>query len=59
VSAVEKSKILALVAESGLPRRRGLVRLGLPKSTYYRWLGGKQREGYRTKRAACLHHGIS
>jgi len=38
VSAVEKSKILALVAESELPRRRALVQLGLPKSTYYRWL---------------------
>lgn len=29
---------MALVAESGLPRRRALVQLGLPKSTYYRWL---------------------
>jgi putative transposase len=38
VSAVEKSKILALVAGSGLPRRRALAQLGLPKSTYYRWL---------------------
>jgi putative transposase len=38
VSAAEKRKILALVAESGLPRRRALVQLGMPKSTYYRWL---------------------
>jgi len=38
VSVGEKSEILALVADSGLPRRRALVQLGLPKSTYYRWL---------------------
>jgi len=38
VSAVEKSKILALVADSGLPRRKALKHLGLPRSTYYRWL---------------------
>jgi transposase len=38
VSAAGKRKILALVAESGLPRRRALAHLGLPKSTYYRWL---------------------
>jgi len=35
---------LALVAESGLPRRRALARLKLPKSTYYRWLK-RQTEG--------------
>jgi putative transposase len=44
VSAVEKGKILALVAESGLPRRRALLHIGLPKSTYYRWLR-RQGEG--------------
>lgn len=38
MSAQEKSEILALVAYSGLPRRRALAWLGLPKSTYYRWL---------------------
>jgi putative transposase len=42
VSGVEKSAVLALVADSGLPRRRALGQLGLPKSTYYRWL---KREG--------------
>jgi len=41
---VEKGKILALVAESGLPRRRALLHIGLPKSTYYRWLR-RQAEG--------------
>jgi transposase-like protein len=44
VSSAEKSEILALVADSGLPRRRALVHLGLPKSTYYRWLS-RQAEG--------------
>jgi len=44
VSAVEKRKILALVSGSGLPRRRALAQLGLPKSTYYRWLK-RQIEG--------------
>ena len=44
MSAVEKGKILALVAGSGLPRRRALAHLGLPKSTYYRWLR-RQNEG--------------
>jgi putative transposase len=38
VSVIEKSEILSLVAGSGLPRRRALAQLGLPKSTYYRWL---------------------
>ena len=42
--AIEKREILALVAESQLPRRRALAQLGLPKSTYYRWLR-KQGQG--------------
>jgi putative transposase len=44
VSAVEKRAILALVAGSGLPRRKTLQHLGLPRSTYYRWLK-RQSEG--------------
>jgi len=44
VSAAEKSKILALVAGSGLARRKALRHLGMPKSTYYRWLK-RQSEG--------------
>ena len=40
----EKSEILALVADSGLPRRKALAELRLPKSTYYRWLK-RQAEG--------------
>ena len=44
MSAIEKSEILALVAESGLPCRRALAQLGIPRSTYYRWLN-RQKEG--------------
>jgi transposase-like protein len=43
VSAGEKREIIALVADSGLPRRRALAQLGLPKSTYYRWLKRQAR----------------
>ena len=35
MGAAEKSEILALVADSELPRRRALRGLGLPRSTYY------------------------
>ncbi|MFC1982673.1 helix-turn-helix domain-containing protein [Chloroflexota bacterium] len=44
MSAVEKSRILLLVTDSGLARRKALEHLGLPKSTYYRWLK-RQSEG--------------
>jgi len=44
VSAKEKSEIIALVNGSELPCRRALAQLGLPRSTYYRWLK-RQTEG--------------
>ncbi len=44
MSAAGKSEILALIAFSGLPRRRALAQLGMAKSTYYRWLK-RQVEG--------------
>ena len=44
MSAEEKMKILDLVTGSGLPYRRALAQLRLPKSTYYRWLK-RQSEG--------------
>jgi len=50
VSAVEKGEILALVADSGLPRRRALEHLGLPKSTYYRWLNRKSEGRLQDKK---------
>ena len=44
MSAQDKRGVLALIANSGLPRRKALAELGLPRSTYYRWLK-RQREG--------------
>ena len=38
MSAADKSKILWLVDGSGLPRQMALRELGLPRSTFYRWL---------------------
>jgi putative transposase len=38
VSVKEKAEVLALVSGSGLPCCRALAQLGLPRSTYYRWL---------------------
>jgi transposase-like protein len=44
MSAQGKAEIIALVAGSELPCRRALAQLGLPRSTYYRWLK-RQTEG--------------
>ena len=49
MSAEGKSEILALVTGSGLSCRRALAQLGLPRSTYYRWLK-RQSEGKLTDR---------
>ena len=43
MSASEKTPVLARVASSTLPRRPVLKDLGVPKSTYYRWLTREQR----------------
>ncbi len=43
MSAAEKATILAKVASSPLPKRRVLSELGIPKSTYYRWLTRKDQ----------------
>jgi len=50
VSAKEKNEILALVAASQLPCRIALAQLGLPKSTYYRWLNRKIEGGLMDSR---------
>jgi len=41
VKVEEKEEIIAQVTKSCLPVRQALSRLGLPKSTYYRWLKPK------------------
>jgi len=43
VNASERKEILDLVTASSLPIRQALSRLGLAKSTYYRWLRHKDR----------------
>ena len=44
MSALEKTEALARVdSSSGLPTRKALGELGVPKSTYYRWLRRKDR----------------
>lgn len=50
MSAKEKGEILALVADSGLPRVRALTKLGLPRSTYYRWLKRQAERRLEDKR---------
>ena len=54
MSAVEKSEILALVADSGLSRRKALEHLGLSKSTYYRWLNRKSEGRLQDKKGGSL-----
>ena len=42
---MEKAAVLARVASSGLPKRKSLGELGVPKSTYYRWLRRREQRG--------------
>ena len=43
--AVEKAEVPTKVSSFGLPKRRGLGELGVPRSTYYRWLRqGRQHQ---------------
>ena len=45
MSAAEKAKVLAKVASSPLPKRRSLGELRVPRSTYERWLRGREPQG--------------
>ena len=45
MSAGEKTTVLAKVASSGLPKRQVLKEIGIPKSTYYRWLRRQDQQG--------------
>ena len=45
MSGAEKAEALTKVASSGLPKRRALGELGVPRSTYYRWLRRKEQQG--------------
>ena len=52
MSAVEKARVLASVAASPLAKRRVLRDLGVPKSTYYRWLMRQQQQGLEDRPGA-------
>ena len=45
MSGAEKAEVLDKVASSGLPKRETLGELGVPRSTYYRWLRRKGQQG--------------
>ena len=45
MSGAEKAEALTKVASSGLPKRRALGELGVPRSAYYRWLTRKEQQG--------------
>ena len=45
MSAVEKAVSIARVASSSVPKREVLSELGVPRSTYYRWLRRREQQG--------------
>ncbi len=45
MNAVEKSEVLVTVASSSTPKRKVLRELGVPRSTYYRWLRRSEQRG--------------
>ena len=45
MSAAEKAEVLTKVASSPLPKGKVLRDLGVPKSTYYRWLRRQDHQG--------------
>ncbi len=47
MNAVEKDEIITQVNKSPLPKKQSLSRLGLPRSTYYRWLKPRGDNGPR------------
>jgi putative transposase len=44
-SASDKTEIIRLVEQSHLPTRRTLEKLGIPRSSFYRWYDRHQRGG--------------
>ena len=42
---MEEAEVLARVASSSVPKREVLSELGVPRSTYYRWLRRKEQQG--------------
>ena len=44
-SASDKTEIIRLVEQSHLPARQTLEKLGIPRSSFYRWYDRYQRDG--------------
>ena len=49
MSGSENAEVLAKVASSGFSKRQVLGELGVPRSTYYRWLRRKEQQGLEDK----------
>ena len=45
MSGAQKAEVLDKVDSSSLPKRKVLGELGVPRSTYYRWLRRKEQQG--------------
>ena len=45
MSAPKKAEVVTKVSSSPLPKRKALRELGIPKSTYYRWLRRQDQQG--------------
>ena len=59
MSGVEKAEVLDKVASSGLPKRRALGELGVPRRPTTGGLGGRGNKDLRTTREAAIPHGTS
>ena len=57
MSGAEKAEVLLRVASSGLPKRKVLGELGVPRSTYYRWLRRKEQPGLENDAGGGNPHG--
>ena len=57
MSGAEKAEVLNKVASSGLSKRRVLGDLGVPRSTYYRWLRRKEQQGLDDDAGGANRHG--
>ena len=55
-SASDKTEIIRLVEQSHLPARRTLDKLGVPRSSFYRWYDRHQRGGPEALAEALSHH---
>ena len=50
MSALEKDMVLALVAKSSMNKSQTLVKIGIPRRTYYNWVRQEKVGGKRSTR---------